>query len=262
MDLGISGKTALVLGASGGLGRAIALALAAEGVNVVAAARGEEGLAQTVARIEAAGGRAKALTWDLADRGVIADRLDRAEAAFGPIDILVNNSGGPPPTPAQGQDPALWQSSFETMVLSLIAITDAVLPGMKARGWGRIITSTSSSVANPMPNMALSNSLRAVLHGWSKTLSKEVGPDGITVNVLVPGRIATDRIAFLDSKRAEREGKAVDAVEAENLKAIPVGRLGEPAEYGAAAAFLASQAAAFITGAVLRVDGGMSPDVY
>jgi 3-oxoacyl-[acyl-carrier protein] reductase len=262
MDFGISGKTALVLGASGGLGQAIAVALAAEGVNVVAAARGEDGLKRTLARIEAAGGKAMALAWDIADRGVIAQRLAAVKTAFGPVDILVNNSGGPPPTPAQGQDPALWLTNFESMALSLIAITDAVLPGMKARGWGRIITSTSSSVANPMPNMALSNSLRAVLHGWSKTLSKEVAKDGITVNLLIPGRIATDRIAFLDGRRAEREGKAVDAVETENLKSIPAGRLGDPAEYGAAAAFLASQAAAYITGASLRVDGGMSPDVY
>ena len=190
MDFGISGKTALVLGASSGLGQAIAIGLAREGVNVAVGARRQDELAKTVAAIEATGGKALALPWDLADRSIIPTRIQAIEDALGPIDILINNSGGPPPTPAAGQDPAVWLSQFESMVLSLIAVTDAVLPGMRARKWGRIITSTSSGVPMPVPNLAMSNSLRAVLHGWSKTLSREVAKDGVTVNVIVPGRIS------------------------------------------------------------------------
>ena len=259
MDFGISGKTALVLGASSGLGQAMAIGLAREGVNVAVGARNEAGLARTVAAIEAAGAKAIALPWDLSDRGIIPARIEAIEKAFGPVDILINNSGGPPPTPAAGQDPALWLAQFEAMVLSLIAVTDAVLPGMRSRKWGRIITSTSSGVPQPVPNLALSNSLRGVLHGWSKTLAREVAPDGVTVNIIVPGRISTDRIAFLDSKRAEREGRSVDAIVADSLSTIPMGRLGDPAEYASVAAFLASQPAAYVTGTVVRVDGGMIP---
>ena len=259
MDFGISGKTALVLGASSGLGQAMAIGLAREGVNVAVGARREGELAKTVAAIEAAGAKAIALPWDLSDRSIIPARIKAIEDALGPVDILINNSGGPPPTPAAGQDPAVWLAQVEALVLSLIAVTDAVLPGMRMRKWGRIITSTSSGVPMPVPNLAMSNSLRAVLHGWSKTLSREVAKDGITVNVIVPGRISTDRIAFLDSKRAEREGKPVEDIVADSLSSIPMGRLGDPAEYAAVAAFLASQPAAYVTGTVVRVDGGMIP---
>ncbi len=261
MDLGIAGKTALVLGASGGLGRAMAMALGKEGARVALGARGQAGLDETANLIRAAGGEAFALVWDIADRGVIADRVAAVEAALGPIDILINNTGGPPPTPAAGQDPALWSEKFESMVLSVIAITDAILPGMRARRWGRIITSTSAGVVAPIPNLGLSNALRAALHGWSKTLAREVGEDGVTVNVIVPGRIGTDRITFLDTDRAKREGKSVDEIAAANARSIPLGRLGEPEEYGAVAAFLASQPAAYVTGAVIRVDGGMIASV-
>jgi 3-oxoacyl-[acyl-carrier protein] reductase len=256
MDLGISGKTALVLGASGGLGRAMAIALAAEGARVAVAARGQAGLDETARIIRDAGGEAYTIVWDVADRDVIAANVAAVEKTLGPIDILINNTGGPPPTPAAGQDPALWLEKFNAMVLSVIAITDAILPGMRRRKWGRVVTSTSAGVIAPIPNLGLSNSLRAVLHGWSKTLSREVAADGVTCNVIVPGRIATDRITFLDGERAKREGASIEDVEAANTGAIPVGRMGEPAEYGAVAAFLASVPAAYVTGAVIRVDGG------
>jgi 3-oxoacyl-[acyl-carrier protein] reductase len=261
MDFGISGKTALVLGASSGLGRAMAVGLAREGVNVAVGARRQADLAETARLCRAAGAKALELTWDLADRSVIAPNVARIEAELGPVDILINNTGGPPPASAAGQDPALWLAQFEVMVLSLIAITDQILPGMRARGWGRIITSTSSSVPMPVPNLAISNSLRAALHGWAKTLSGEVARDGITVNVIMPGRIATDRIAFLDSKKAEREGRSVGDVVAETLAAIPAGRLGDPEEFAAVATFLASRQAAYVTGTTVRVDGGLIPTV-
>jgi 3-oxoacyl-[acyl-carrier protein] reductase len=146
-------------------------------------------------------------------------------------------------------------------VLSVIATTDRVLPKMRARRWGRIITSASSGVAAPIPNLAISNALRLSLLGWSKTLSREVAKDGITVNVVLPGRIATSRIKFLDEAKAKREGRTLEDVEAENLVAIPVGRLGDPEEYADVVAFLASERAAYITGSVVRVDGGMIPSI-
>lgn len=261
MDLGISGKTALVLGASGGLGRAMAIALAAEGVRVAIAARGQAGLDETAATIRSAGGEAFPIVWDVAERDTIAANVAAVEAALGPIDILINNTGGPPPTPAAGQDAGVWLEKFNAMVLSVIAITDAILPGMRQRGWGRIITSTSAGVVAPIANLGLSNSLRAALHGWSKTLSREVAAEGVTVNVIVPGRIATDRITFLDTERAKREGVSVEDVAEANTKVIPTGRMGDPGEYGAVAAFLASVPAAYVTGSVIRVDGGLIASV-
>lgn len=261
MDLGIHGKTALVFGASGGLGGAIARALAAEGVRVVLAGRNAAALDSLRIDLEAAGATVMALPWDLSDLSVIDARVSAIETAidagFGPVDILINNTGGPPPTPASGQDPALWNTNFQSMVLPVIAITDRVLPGMRQRRWGRIITSTSSGVISPIPNLAISNTLRMALVGWSKTLAREVGGDGVTANIVLPGRVATARIAFLDHQKAEREARSVEAVRAESTTAIPVGRYGDPAEYGAAVAFLASTQAAYITGSVMRVDGGL-----
>ncbi len=256
MDLGLSGKTALVLGASSGLGRAIALGLAAEGANVAVAARNEAALAALAGEIEALGVRALAVRWDLADLTVIDANVAAIEASLGPVDILINNTGGPPPTTASGQSPDLWTVQFQAMVASVIATTDRVLPGMIARRWGRIITSTSSGVIAPIANLAISNALRLSLVGWSKTLAREVARDGVTCNIVVPGRIATDRTRFLDEKRAEREGRPVGQVEAASLGAIPAGRYGDPREYADVVAFLASTRASYVTGSAVRVDGG------
>jgi 3-oxoacyl-[acyl-carrier protein] reductase len=157
---------------------------------------------------------------------------------------------------AAGQDPALWQKSFNDMVLSLISITDRVLPGMRQRKWGRIITSTTSGAIAPIKNLAISNTLRAALLAWSKTLAAEVAADGITVNVIMPGRVATDRLRQLDEARAQRENVSYDSVVKASQNQIPMGRYGDPQEYGDTAAFLASQNASYITGSVIRVDGG------
>lgn len=257
MDLGIAGKTALVLGAGGGLGGAIAQALAAEGVHVAAADINEPAAARTVQALTDRGARALALQWDLADLEVIDERVMAVESALGGVDILVNNTGGPPPSPALGQDPAAWSAHFQSMVLSVIAITDRVAPGMCSRGWGRIVTSTSSGVVAPIANLGLSNALRASLLGWSKTLARELAGDGVTCNVVVPGRIGTPRITFLDQARAEREGKTPEQAAAESVAAIPAGRYGQPGEYAAAVTFLASAQASYITGTILRVDGGL-----
>ena len=258
MDFGLQGKTALVLAGGGGLGRAIAISLAAEGANIAVAGLGADSVAATRAAIR---GKTLGLVWDLADLAQIDREVSKIERELGPVDILVNNTGGPPPTTASGQDPALWSKHFQSMVLSVIAITDRVLPNMRARHWGRIITSTSSGVVAPIPNLAISNALRLSLVGWSKTLAREVAKDGITANVVLPGRIATSRIKFLDEAKAKREGRSVEDVEAESTAAIPAGRLGKPEEYGDVVAFLASERAAYITGSIIRVDGGMIPSI-
>ncbi len=261
MDLGIAGRNALVLGASGGLGRAIATRLAGEGANVAAAGRSPDALRATAAQIEAAGVTASPVEWDLGDVDAAARVVDEVTRSLGPIDILVNNTGGPPPTSVAGQDPKQWLAHFQSMVLSVIAITDRVLPGMRERKWGRIITSTSSGVVAPIPNLGISNTLRLSLVGWSKTLAREVARDGITANIVLPGRIATDRIRFLDEQKAKREGRPADEVAAESTASIPVGRYGKPEEYGDAVAFLASARASYITGSIIRVDGGLIASV-
>lgn len=261
MDLGLKGKTALVLGGGGGLGSAIAKSLATEGANVAVAGIGSTSIDGTVADLKAIGGKSIGLIWDLADLSVINANISKIESELGPVDILVNNTGGPPPASAAGQDPALWAKQFQAMVLSVIAITDSVLPGMKSRGWGRILTSTSSGVIAPIPNLAISNALRLSLVGWSKTLAREVGKDGITANIVVPGRIATSRVAALDNAKAKREGRSAEAVAAESQGTIPLGRYCNPEEYADVVAFLASERAAYITGSVIRVDGGLIPSI-
>ena len=257
MDFGLKGKTALVLAAGGGLGRATAIALAKEGANVAIAGIRAKSIDETTAELSTIGGRTMSLLWDLADLSVIDANISKIEIELGPIDILFNNTGGPPPTTATGQDTALWAQQFQAMVLSVIAITDRVLPGMKARGWGRIITNTSSGIIAPIPNLGISNTLRASLVGWSKTLAREVAKDGVTANVVVPGRIATSRVAALNKARAQREGRSEEEVAAETISNIPVGRFGKPEEFGDLVAFLASERTAYITGSIFRIEGGM-----
>jgi 3-oxoacyl-[acyl-carrier protein] reductase len=257
MDLGIEGTVAVVMGAGGGLGGAIAKSLAAEGVAIAACDIDEAAAKRLCETLCAAGHQAHAFKLDLNQldsfEGVVASIKDQ----LGPASILINNSGGPPPTAAAGVELELWRKHFESMVLSLIRFTDLVLPDMRERKWGRIITSTSSGVIAPIPNLAISNALRMSLVGWSKTLAAEVAAEGITVNVVLPGRISTDRIRFLDEARAKREGKTLADVEAESTGSIPVRRYGRPEEYGDVVALLASRNASFITGSTIRVDGGM-----
>jgi 3-oxoacyl-[acyl-carrier protein] reductase len=261
MDLGLNGRVALVFGAGGGLGGAIASSLAREGASVVVADIAAEAAGITLRSISDAGGKAMALTWDLADLSSIAGHLAHIEAELGPVDILVNNTGGPPPTTVSGQAAQDWEKFFQSMVLPVISITDAILPGMKARNWGRVITSTSSGVVAPIANLGLSNTLRTSLVAWSKTLAGEVGRHGVTSNIVLPGRIATQRITFLDEQRAKREGKTVEAAAEMSTNSIPIGRYGQPEEYGDTVTFLASTRASYITGSVIRVDGGLIPSI-
>jgi 3-oxoacyl-[acyl-carrier protein] reductase len=257
MEFGLKGKTALILCAGGGLGRAIALAMAQCGATVAVTDIDECALAMTVTQIEGLGCRAVSGVFDLMDTEALGSFAVRAGQQLGGIDILVNISGGPPPTTAADVHPHEWINHFRAMVVSMIYATDMVLPGMRAKKWGRVITSTSSGVLAPIPNLGISNTLRSALVGWSKTLASEVGADGITVNVVVPGRIATGRIRRLDEARAARDGKTVEEIAKLSTASIPIRRYGTPEEFANVVAFLASEKASYITGTMIRVDGGM-----
>jgi 3-oxoacyl-[acyl-carrier protein] reductase len=261
MELGVKDRVALVFGAAGGLGRAIAESLAREGCRLALADVNEAGLANVQEAIEAFKAPALSLPWALGDTGAIERNLKRVEDQLGQIDILVNNTGGPAPSLAADTPTETWRREFEAMVASVIAITGAVLPSMRGRGWGRVITSASSGVLTPIPNLAVSNTLRSALVGWSKTLAREVARDGVTVNVVTPGRIATARVRALDEARAAREGRTAEDVAARSAADIPIGRYGRPEEYGNVVAFLASVQASYVTGSLIRVDGGLVPSV-
>lgn len=261
MDLGIARRTALVLGGGGGLGRAIAHSLAREGASVAVGDIHGANAEETAGQIREAGGNAIGLEWDLGDLDRIEPCFAEIEWQLGPVDILINNTGGPPPTPAAGQDAQIWSRYFGSMVLSVIAITDRAVPGMRDRKWGRIVTSTSSGVLAPIPNLGISNTLRSALVGWSKTIASELACDNVTANIVVPGRIATQRTLFLDEKYAERAGRSRDDVEAEFVDAIPMRRYGDPGEYADVVAFLASERASYLTGSIIRVDGGAIPAI-
>lgn len=261
MDLGIKDRTALVLGAGGGLGGAIARALAAEGVRVAASDVHEESLSATLDDIRSNGVAASGYQLDLSDLGAVASTVEAVRSDHGPVDILVNMTGGPPATPAAGVPPGEWRQYFDALIAPVVYLTDLVLPGMREQGWGRIVTSTSSGVIAPIPNLGLSNALRSALVGWSKTLAGEVGADGVTANVVAPGRIDTGRIRQLNQARAEREGRSVEEVSNASVATIPTRRYGRPQEYADVVAFLCSDRASYINGSVIRVDGGMIPSV-
>jgi 3-oxoacyl-[acyl-carrier protein] reductase len=253
MNLGLEKSRALVTGASRGLGRAIALALAAEGAEVIAVARSVERLLQLQELDTSAQRNITGHVCDLAD----ASAIGNLAAVMGHVDILVLNTGGPPPGPAADTPDSVWSTQFEAMFLSAIRLTRFALPGMRQRGFGRILVVVSSGVIQPILNLCVSNALRSALICWAKTLASEVARDGITVNCLAPGRIATDRVVELDQARANREGITVEQVVKESHAAIPTGRYGDSAEFASVAAFLASSHASYMTGSIVRVDGGM-----
>jgi len=258
MDLKLSGKRALICGGSSGLGRAVGAALVGEGVRVVLLSRDAGRLAQAAGEMTAAGpGRADFVTADLADHAGLLAAVDEAERFLGgPVEILLNNTGGPPPSGVAGLESSVWRDHFESMALSVCRLTDRVLPAMRAAGWGRILNVASVTVVEPSASLGVSNTLRASVVAWAKTLAGEVAADGVTVNTLLPGRIDTPRIERLDRAAAARTGTTPEQARAESLKAIPVGRLGTTEEFGATAAFLASPLAAYITGSMIRLDGG------
>lgn len=256
MDLNLEGRRALIMGASSGIGRGIAEALAREGVRVALAARREDKLREVADGIRQVGGDAMTVPLDLSDHSTIAAVFEKVAAEYDGIDILINNTGGPPPGGVVNRGIDLWRSQFEAMVLSVIYLTDLVLPGMRTQGWGRIITVGSAGVIQPMPGIGLSNALRATLAGWSKTLSMEVAKDGITVNMLHPAATLSDRIRSFWQIDAEKSGRDIGEVARDAGQALPTGRYGTIEEFGAVAAFIASEQAAYITGSMIRVDGG------
>jgi 3-oxoacyl-[acyl-carrier protein] reductase len=265
MDLGLRGKTAIVAAASKGLGKGVAMALAQEGANVVMFSRDPEDIkaaADDVRAMAAEGARVVGLSADvtrLADlERVVKVTLDD----FRSINIVFNNAGGPKPGVFDTLDDDDWQLAFDLNLMSAIRLTRLCLPHMRSRHWGRVITSTSSSVKQPLPNLMLSNAVRSATTAWSKTLSDQVAADGITVNCLAPGRINTERIQQIDADLAQRQRKTRAEVEQASLATIPLGRYGRPEEFGAAAAFLASEPAAYITGVTLLVDGGLFRGTY
>lgn len=258
MDLMLTGRRALVVGGGSGLGLATARALAAEGVSVALVGRSNERLAAAVDRFAAEGLTAAAIAADISVTASLDKLVTRAETALdGAIDVLVNNCGGPPPGPVTDLSADHWRAHFDAMVVPMIKLADRCRPAMVERGWGRILNIASSAVVQPIPMLGLSNSLRSTVVGWAKTLAGEVGQAGITVNTILPGRIATDRIARLDAARAEASGRSIDAVTQEANATIPLGRAGTPEEFGAVLAFLASPLAAYITGSLIRIDGGL-----
>ncbi|HEY8584999.1 MAG TPA: SDR family oxidoreductase [Capillimicrobium sp.] len=251
MDLGIAGRVALVTGASRGIGRAIAAELAAEGARVAVASRSRERIEEAASAIGA-----EPLVFDAADTDRAPALVDEARNALGgPVEILVTNTGGPP----SGDDPlgfsrTQWEDAYRELVLGPLALIESALPAMRAGGWGRIVNVASISVREPIPNLMLSNSHRSATLALFKTLAREVAGDGVTLNTLLTGRIATERIAAM-------HGGSLDAAEAAAAREVPAGRLGTVAEMAAAAAFLCSARASYVTGEALRVDGGLTRSV-
>jgi 3-oxoacyl-[acyl-carrier protein] reductase len=258
MDLGLRNKVAMVAGASRGLGYAVARTLAAEGALVSMSSRDADSISAAAQRIQReTGGTVLAVAADVQSPGEIAHwhqiTLDRFEG----IDLLYTNSGGPPPGSALSFDDAAWQRAFELLLMSAVRLIRLAAPSMNMRGGGGIVLPTSSSIKEPIPNLALSNILRAAVSSLAKTLAIELAPKHIRVNQLIPGRIVTDRLRELDEATSKRLGIPVEEQKQRMESSIPLGRYGDPQEFANAAAFLLSDAASYITGATLQVDGGL-----
>ncbi len=257
MDLGLKGRVALVAASSRGLGRAVADVLAAEGASLVLCARGEEALRATAADIIGRHGvPVLALAADVGSPGEPARVVREGMARFGKIDILLTNSGGPPPGPFEALDSEAWAKATALVLSSVVEFCRAALPGMKQRRWGRILNVTSIAAKQPVDNLMLSNSLRAAVIGFARTLANEVAPFGVTVNNLIPGFTRTERMVELSEVTAKKEGITVEQALARFAASVPMGRMGEPEEFAALAAFLASERASYITGQSMAVDGG------
>lgn len=257
MDLGLRGKVALVAAASKGLGRAIAEELAAEGASLVMCARGKEALDKAVEAIHSSSGvKVIGIAADVSRPEDVARVVRLGVERFSRIDILVTNAGGPPFGMFESLSPEMWDDAVRLTLLSTVNFCRAVVPGMRERKWGRIINVTSISVKQPVNGLMLSNSLRAGVTGFAKTLANEVARDGITVNNILPGHTRTQRAVDLTKATAARQGISFDEAVRKREAEIPMRRTGEPREFAALAAFLASDRASYITGTSIQVDGG------
>ncbi|MHB1862530.1 MAG: SDR family oxidoreductase [Gemmatimonadaceae bacterium] len=257
MDLGLKDRVAIVAAASRGLGYAVAHELAAEGARVVICARSAEAL-DTARRglVKATNGDVRAIVADLSTMEGIDAVAAEAERAYGPVDILVNNTGGPPSGPFEQHDWAAWQGAVDLLLRSSVELTRRVLPGMRVRRWGRVLNVTSIAVKQPVDGLILSNAIRAAVTGFARTLANEVARDGVTVNSILPGYTRTERVEQLARATAARDGVTEAEVLARFESQIPMRRLGEPREFGALAAFLVSERASYITAQSFAVDGG------
>jgi 3-oxoacyl-[acyl-carrier protein] reductase len=258
MDLGIKGKTALVVAASKGMGRASAIGLAAEGARVVMCARGEAALKDAAAEVKRlTGAEVLAIPADASRAADISTVVAEANRAFGGVDILVANVGGPPPGPFEQMTDEQWRAAFEQVHLSTVRFIREVLPHMKKSRWGRILTIQSSSVKQPVDGLVLSNGLRPGIAGLFKTLAGDLAKDNITVNLVLPGRIMTDRFREHQADRAKRNGVSLEKQMEMSSADIPMGRIGTPEEFAAMVVFLASARASYVTGTAVQVDGGL-----
>jgi 3-oxoacyl-[acyl-carrier protein] reductase len=257
MDLGLAGKAALVTASSQGIGKACAMALAKDGADLMICARGEDALETTRVEIaDATGRKVAALRADLTSKDDIDRLLASAVRELGRIDVLVTNAGGPPSGPFMDFDDAPWEGAFELNLMSVVRLNRGVVPIMREAGGGSIVNLTSVSVKEPLKGLVLSNAIRAAVVGLSKTLANELGPDGIRVNVVCPGFTATDRMTELIDARAKREDKSFDEVAAGYYASVPLGKFAEPADIARMVTFLASDAAKYVTGVTVQVDGG------
>lgn len=253
MDLGLAGKNAVVLGSTSGLGWAIAQGLVAEGANVVIVGRDLDQARERAASLPSAVG----VRADLTDPGAPVAIVAAARAELGEVDVLVLNGGGPKPGTASDLGVEQVDTAIGLLLRPHVALVQEVLPGMTERGWGRILAVGSSGVQSPLPTMASSNLGRAALAAYLKTLAGEVAAQGVTVNMVLPGRIGTDRVAQLDQAAGERTGKTPEEVRTASQATIPAGRYGDPQEFAAVAVFLASKRASYVTGEQVRCDGGL-----
>lgn len=257
MDLQLTGKTALVIASSKGLGKAIAGKLATEGCELMITSRDAEQLERTRNELQAAAvGRVECCPCDITSGADIERLVATSRERLGKIDILINNAGGPPGGGFEQQDDAAWQAAFELNLLSYVRLIRAVLPDLKQAG-GRIINVTSCSIKQPIPGLILSNVFRMGIVGLAKSLAEELAPYNILVNTVAPGRIATDRTAYLDQFKADQQGVSREAIEAAARQTIPLGRYGETEEFAKVVCFLASGASSYMTGSIVQVDGGM-----